>query len=103
MAVKNIEIKKVTKKEQDLQEEVTKLKKDNFNLNNLLFDTNVGLEEVSEVLDVVIDFIREQHGADLRNPISCYNLITFIQRHRIILEMAQKKLDVVNANIEQVL
>lgn len=101
--VKTIEIKEVTKKKQDLQEEVTKLKNENFELNDLLFNTSAGLEDIDEALTLVIEFIREQYRADLRDPLSCYNLLNFIQRYRVVLEMAKDKLNNLNADIDKVL
>lgn len=103
MTVKTIEIKEVPKKKQDLQKELTELQDKNFQIENLLSITSGGLEDIDEALTLVIDFIREERRADLRDPISCYNLVAFIQRYRIVLEMAKDKLNNLNYEIEKVL
>lgn len=103
MTVKTIEIKEVPKKKQDLQEEITKLTDEKFELDRILYCTSGGLEDINEALTLVIDFIREQQGASFQDPLSCYNLLTFIQRYRVVLEMAKDKLNELNADIEKVL
>ncbi|MDO4814553.1 MAG: hypothetical protein Q3988_05590 [Gemella sp.] len=89
--IKTVEIKEVEKETIKEYDFLTELER-----------ADIALGEIHDALTLVINFFEQQHRADLKDPLSCWDLVNFTQRYNTVLKMARDKVDNLNADIKEV-
>lgn len=84
-----------------MEKTIEQIANDKFKAVAKLEATSSALDDITRALVVVTTFIRDQHNADHLKPITCYNLVTFIQSYNVILELAVDKLNNISLDLQE--
>lgn len=83
--------------------QIKELEEKQQDLKDVVYTTRAELEEINNLLDLVIDFIIDQHKADLNDYMSCWDLVNFVQKYNTLLKVAREKTEFIEREIEKVI